>query len=163
MATEVVAAKTYWAFLLKETFYLHLNKLSLHVIALKLSCIPERTRGSKWHQQITTTEHMLLDYIRKVSTCLSLSAFSVSMTTCSCSFSFINSSLKVSRSWLLCFSFSIWFCNFSICVERTHKNISVTAWYNDSSHFKVFWRSERNEMRTMADRYKSFSSAACQS
>lgn len=98
MATEVAATKTYWAFLHKETFYLHLNKLSLHVIALKLPCIPERTRGSKWHQQISTTEHMLLDYIRKVSTCLSLSAFSVSMTTCSCSFSFINSSLKVSRS-----------------------------------------------------------------
>lgn len=48
-------------------------------------------------------------------TCLALSAFRVSMSLCSCSFSWMSSSLRVSRSWLLCFSRSSWVCSFSIC------------------------------------------------
>lgn len=152
MVTRAEISKTCWASTPEEAFNLDLNKFNLHLTALKLPYLPERTRCSKWHHWITITEHMLLYYIREVCTCLSLSAFRVSMTTCSCSLSFNSSSLKVSKSWLLCFSFSIWFCNFSICMERTHQNTSATAWHKDCLHSKSFWRPERNEMGTVAER-----------
>lgn len=152
MVTRAGISKTCWAFTLAEDFNLDLNNFNLCLIALKLPYLPERRRCCKWHHWITITEHMLLYYIWEIRTCLSLSAFRVSMTTCSCSLSFISSSLKVSKSWLLCFSFSIWFCNFSIYVKRTHQNTSTTAGHKDCLHFKSFWRPERNEMGTVAER-----------